>query len=135
MKLRQTFLKRRGFKQLYSWDILTLSFLSDCNGTRVWPVSPVWPNGWMFVYKLSGCGIESRCSQLNFRYRACFEQEVPWQSGKYRLWIHSETRTWHDKNIQSNDCIWNLTPIILPFSSDSIFSLSSKCFQTFISKS
>ena len=21
---------------------------------------------------------------------------------KYRLWIHSETRTWHDNNIQSS---------------------------------
>ena len=29
-----------------------------------------------------------------------FEQEVPWHSGKYRAWIHSEMHTWHDKNIQ-----------------------------------
>ena len=49
---------------------------------------------------LSGCGFESSCSHLNFRFRACFEQGVPWHSGKYRVWIHSETRTWHDKNIQ-----------------------------------
>ena len=26
---------------------------------------------------------------------------VPRHSGNYRVWIHSETRTWHDKNIQS----------------------------------
>ena len=45
---------------------------------------------------------ESRCSHLNFRYRACFKQEVPWHSGNYRVWIHSETNTWHNKNIQSN---------------------------------
>ena len=32
---------------------------------------------------------------------ACFEQGVPWHSGKYRVWIHSEKRTWHDKNMQS----------------------------------
>ena len=44
---------------------------------------------------------ESRCSHLNFRYRVCFKQGVPWHSGNYRVWIHSETRTWHDKNIQS----------------------------------
>ena len=25
----------------------------------------VWPNGWVFVYELSGCGFESRCSHLN----------------------------------------------------------------------
>ena len=54
----------------------------------------------MFVYELSGCGFESRCSHLNFRFHACFEQGVPWHSGNYRVWIHSETRTWHDKNIQ-----------------------------------
>ena len=63
---------------------------------------PVWLNGWVFVYELSGCGFESSCSHLNFRFRACFEQGVPWHSGNYRVWIHSETRTWHDKNIQSN---------------------------------
>ena len=31
----------------------------------------------------------------------CFEQRVPWHSGNYRVWIHSEMRTWHDNNIQS----------------------------------
>ena len=55
----------------------------------------------MFVYELSGCGFESRCSHLIFRYGACFEQGVPWHSGNCRVWIHSQTRTWHDKNIQS----------------------------------
>ena len=30
-------------------------------------------NGWVFVYELSGCGFESRCSHLNFKFRACFE--------------------------------------------------------------
>ena len=55
----------------------------------------------MFVYKPSGSGFDSSCSPLKFRFRACFEQGVPWHSGNYRMWIHSETRTWHDKNIQS----------------------------------
>ena len=62
---------------------------------------PAWLNGWVFVYELSGCGFESSCSHFTFRFRACFEQGVPWHSGNYRMWIHSETRTWHDKNIQS----------------------------------
>ena len=30
-----------------------------------------------FVYELCGCGFQSHCSHLNFRYRACFEQVVP----------------------------------------------------------
>ena len=38
---------------------------------------------------------------FTFRFRACFEQGVPWYWGNYRVWIHSETRTWHDKNIQA----------------------------------
>ena len=62
---------------------------------------PVWLNGWVFVYQLSGCGFASSCSHLKLRFRACLEQGVPWHSGNYRVWIHSETRTWHDKN-QSN---------------------------------
>ena len=49
----------------------------------------------------SGCRFESHCSHLNFRYRPCFEQGVSWHSGNYRVWIHSDTSTWHDKHIQS----------------------------------
>ena len=55
-----------------------------------------------FVYELRGCGFESSCSHLNFRFPACFEQGIPWHSDNYRVWIHSEAHTWHDKNIQSN---------------------------------
>ena len=53
-----------------------------------------------------GCGFKSCSSHLNFRFRACFEQEGPGHSGKYRVWIQSETRTWHYKNIQSNAPYW-----------------------------
>ena len=35
---------------------------------------------------------------LNFRYRACFEEGVSWHSGNYKVYIHSETCTWHDNN-------------------------------------
>ena len=59
-----------------------------------------WPV-WVFVCELSGCGFESHCNHLNFRFRACFKQGVPWYSGNCRVRIHSETRTWCDKNIQS----------------------------------
>ena len=70
---------------------------------------PVWLNVWVFVYDLSGCEFESSCSHLNFRFRNCFEQGVPWHSGNYRMWIHSETRTLHDKSIQSKYWMcWNI---------------------------
>ena len=60
---------------------------------------PVWLNGWVFVYK--HCEFKSRCCHLNFRYGTCFEQGVHWHSGNYKVWIHSETQTWHDNNIQT----------------------------------
>ena len=44
---------------------------------------------------------ESSCSHLKFKFRTSFEQGVPWHSGNYRVWTHSETRAWHYKNIQS----------------------------------
>ena len=47
---------------------------------------PVWLNGWVFVYELSSCVLQSYCSHLNSRYRACFEQGVLWHSGcRYTL--------------------------------------------------
>ena len=67
-----------------------------------WIIWPVSLNCWVFVYELSGCGFESSCSHLNFRYRTCFEQGVSWDAGNNRVWIHSETPTWYDKNIHSN---------------------------------
>ena len=36
----------------------------------------------VFVYQLSGCGFESCCCHLNFRYDASFEKEVPSYSDK-----------------------------------------------------
>ena len=41
----------------------------------------VWLNGWMFAYKLSGCVFVSSCGHLNFRFIACFKQDVHWYSG------------------------------------------------------
>ena len=76
----------------------TLNYLAKFNHLTLWPV---WWHGWVIVYKLSGCGFEFRWSHLNFIYRACFEQGVHWHSGNSRLWIHSKTRMWHDKNTQS----------------------------------
>ena len=44
----------------------------------------------MLFYELSGCGFESRCIHLNFRYRFCFKQHVHCHSGNYRVSIHSK---------------------------------------------
>ena len=75
--------------------------LRDCNWTRTqnhlvrkWTLKR--------TLKRTLTGLEPSCCPLNFRFRACFKQRIPWHSGNYRVWIHYETRTWHDKNIQSN---------------------------------
>ena len=81
----------------------------------------------MFIYKLSGCRFESRCSHLNFRYCNCFEQGVPWHSGNYRVWIHSKKRTWHDKNIQSPH---SLTILMLLFVKLYLLLVSNKLTKT-----
>ena len=109
------------FRQLWSVDSLWNTYVARCiwlhvlimirtcsqmhradkysqHSSIIWPV---WLNGWAFVYEVSGCGFESRCSHLNFRCRVSFEQGVPWHSGNYTVSIHSDARTWHDKNIQS----------------------------------
>ena len=44
----------------------------------------------MFLYELNSCGLKSRCSNLNFKYRFCFEGEIPWHSSRYRLYIQSK---------------------------------------------
>ena len=89
-----------GLELWTSFDLYVLIMSRTC--FRVNPYYIVWLNGWVFVYELNRCGLESSCSHLKFRYHACFEQGVTWHSGNYSVWIHSETRTRHDKNIQSN---------------------------------
>ena len=74
-----------GFTMKHVRDmIITYSQMhrTDKHSQRRSIIWPVWLNGWVFVYKLSGCGFESRCYHLNFRYGTCFEQGVPWHSGK-----------------------------------------------------
>ena len=50
--------------------------------SKVMPVCIFWlwrnlcQDGWVFIYKLSGCGFASSCSHLNFRFRTCFEGGV-----------------------------------------------------------
>ena len=51
-------------------------------------------NFWAFVFEPSGCGIDSRCSYLNFKY-------CTWYSGNYRVCIQSKLRIWHDKNLSN----------------------------------
>ena len=67
-------------KELLSRNRHEIWSSSDCNGTRTHN----------HLVRKRKQGVRSK------------QQGVPWHSGNYRVWIHSETHTWHDKSIQSN---------------------------------
>ena len=73
-----------------SWlEPRTTYFLNEHSTIR-----PNWPNHWALFWVL--------ISMVDFNVCSCLTTYAfPWHSGNYRVWIHSETRTWHDKNIQS----------------------------------
>ena len=76
-------------------------------------ISPLLLNGWVFVYKLSGCGFESCCSLLIFRYCVFLSREFlhiqatsVWRLAKLKCAIRGEEIRkgfWHflqnEKNI------------------------------------
>ena len=79
----------------------TSTCLSDCSRT--------WTNNHL-VHKRTKLAKWLSCVASTHLYNwfeymfllgVCLEQGVPWYSGNYRVWIHSETRMWQDKNIQS----------------------------------
>ena len=77
----------------HACDIIKLHSLLHHTGkysqysSIVWPV---WLNGWVFVNQLSGCGFDSRCSHLTYRYCTWLQQGVTWYLGNYRVQIHAE---------------------------------------------
>ena len=96
----------------YLYDAFDCMFFSCHVRVSEWIHTLNWANDWVLVYELSGCGFESSCSYLNFRFHTCFVQGVRWHSYNYRVWIHPETRTWHDKNIQPESPVLPL--VLLP---------------------
>ena len=84
---------RRRYSQMHRTDMYPKDSLI------IWPV---WAKGWVFLYEVSGSGLEPSYSHLIFRFRTCLEQDIPWDAGNYRVWIQSERRTWDDKNMEWN---------------------------------
>ena len=80
-----TKIKNYGSQSTHSHDMIRTCSQMHCTdrftqySSIMWPV---WLNGWVLLYELSGCVFDSRWSYLNLRYCACFEQGVPWHSGK-----------------------------------------------------
>ena len=62
------------------------------------------PLGWEFE---SSCSrFECSCSYLNFRFRACFEQGVPWHSGKYREYKNIKLKSFQLEDQNENRLIF-----------------------------
>ena len=70
---------RMNLKEFLAWNRRDIWSLSDCNGIRTYNHIvlnqslnhvdklanwPVWLDGRVFVYELSGCGLEFRCSHI-----------------------------------------------------------------------
>ena len=69
-----------------------LNHLAKLTSLTKWLSVRLWTK-WLWV--------QVQFSHLHFGFHACFKQGVPWHSGNYRVWIHSEMCMWHDENIQS----------------------------------
>ena len=142
-----------NIKKIFAQKRCNIWSLSDCNGTRTHKhlvrkrtlKHLVRLAKWVLIctvhltlssYKLSGCGFESHCSHLNFRCLACFEQGVSWHSDHYRVWIHSETRTWHDKNrggFRGGDLV-TCHPLFSDMTLQSQILVTEPLFLTLVSK-
>ena len=90
--------------------------LSDCNWTRT-HTQPFSQTSkmielyceylsvrciWVYFLVMSSTSFRVNPHYIVDWYCSCFEQGVPWHSGNFRVWIHPEPHSWHDKNIQSN---------------------------------
>ena len=100
----------------------------------------------MFIYEQSSCGFESRYSHLHSRYGDASSKKVLDIQAKYRVKIHSKTRTWHGNNIRYvltfrnnirfswkyadiNKSMWDGTWIQYIFLKTAYFFLLSTLFQ------
>ena len=67
-------------KELLAWSRRKIWSWSNCNWT------PVWPNGWVFIYKLSGSGFESSCSYLIPRLAKIYSNSIRCNCQKICSW-------------------------------------------------
>ena len=72
----------RTYSQMHSTDKYSQ------HSSVIWSV---WLNDWVFVYELSGCGLEYRWSHLNFIFCAWFEASI---SSRFRQ-LYSVEALWN----------------------------------------
>ena len=64
--------------------------------------SSIWPNDWVFVYELSGCGSNLVAVTYTSDMAPASSKEFLYIQANYTVLIHAETRTWHDNKTQWN---------------------------------
>ena len=72
---------------------------SQMNRTDNYPehssiIWPVWPSGWVFVYKLSGSGCKTSCSHLNSFFINHYYMQI--NEKDYFIWHNSFFKVNHD---------------------------------------
>ena len=94
---------RRTLKRI-RYIIIKYSQLNpvDKHSQQISFIWSVWLNGLVLVFEHSGRGFGSRSCHLNVRYHIYFKEGLHWHSGNYRVYIHSETSTWWDSNMEWN---------------------------------
>ena len=101
---------------------------NNCNGTRtqnhlVCKQALNYLAKWLSVrLRTKWLWVWVQLQSLKLQILRLLKQRVPWHSGNYRVWIHSQTRTWHDKNIQSWCFLlsWRWTVVMLKFVVDNL---------------
>ena len=86
---KSTFCSCLNVKELVAWNRRDIWSLNNCNG--IWThkhlvhkrTLPFNLNDWVFVYKLSGCELESRCSHYHLFSNIfnSFRAKVTWREG------------------------------------------------------
>ena len=95
-------------------ELLTQSRREICKRTRThsYLIHKRTLNHSVFVYELSGCGFESSCSHLDFRFCACWSRQgVPWQF--LAKWLSVDSlwnvcMTWQEHTVITNRLHWKL---------------------------
>ena len=110
-------------KELLAWNRRDIWSINDCNGVRTYNhlVRKRTLNHLAKLAKWLSCVVGTYLysafdplQSLKLQISRLFRARVLWHSGNYRVWIHSDMRTWHDKNIQSNATYSQQSSIIWP---------------------
>ena len=115
-------------KELLARNRREIWSLSDYNGTWThnYLIHKQTLNGWMFIYKLSGCGFESCCSHLNLKSVLIKLLDIRNQSMRENLILHLAALLWR---VDHNILPWRVTFIAnMPGNQSCVHTTAEKYF-------